>query len=89
MLWILKRISNYGAWSLWEESFNEELDQELHKPVTKIFKRKKMHARLKVDIWAVDLCDMESLSTNQNIKYLLCVTDIFTKYTWIKPSKDK
>ena len=48
-----------------------------------------MHARLKVDIWAVDLCDMESLSRNQNIKYLLCVTDIFTKYTWIKPSKDK
>ena len=50
MWWILKRISNYGAWSLWEEGFNEELDQELHKPVTKIFKRKKMHARLKVDI---------------------------------------
>ena len=23
------------------------------------------------------------------IKYLLCVIDVFTKYAWIKPSKDK
>ena len=28
-------------------------------------------------------------SKNWGIKYLLCVTDVFTKYAWVKPSKDK
>ena len=26
---------------------------------------------------------------NKNVKYLLCVIDIFTKYAWVKPLKDK
>ena len=33
---------------------------------------------------------MESLSSkNKNVKYLLCVIDVFTKCTWVKPLKDK
>ena len=33
---------------------------------------------------------MESLtSKNENVKYLLCVIDVFTKYAWVKPLKDK
>ena len=33
---------------------------------------------------------MESLSSkNKNAKYLLCVIDVFTKYAWVKPLKDK
>ena len=33
---------------------------------------------------------MESLSSkNKNVKYLLRVVDVFTKYTWVKPLKDK
>ena len=33
---------------------------------------------------------MESLSTkNKSIKYLLCVIDVFVKYAWVKPLKDK
>ena len=33
---------------------------------------------------------MESLSSkNKNVKYLLCVTDVFTKYAWVKPLKKK
>ena len=28
-------------------------------------------------------------SKNKNVKYLLCVIDVFTKYTWVKPLKDK
>ena len=26
---------------------------------------------------------------NRGVKYLLCVIDIFTKYDWVKPLKDK
>ena len=37
-----------------------------------------------------DLSEMKSLSSkNQNVKYLLCVTDIFIKYAWVKHLKDK
>ena len=33
---------------------------------------------------------MGSLSSkNKNVKYLLCAIDVFTKYAWIKPLKDK
>ena len=28
-------------------------------------------------------------STNWNVKYLLCIIDVFTKYAWIKPLKAK
>ena len=33
---------------------------------------------------------MESLSSNKkNVKYLLCIIDVFAKYAWVKPLKDK
>ena len=54
-------------------SVNEQLAEELHKPVTKKFKRRKVYARFKDNIWAADLAEMESLSSkNKNVKYLLC-----------------
>ena len=28
-------------------------------------------------------------SKNKNVKYLLCVIDVFTKYGWVKPVKEK
>ena len=69
---------------------NEQLAEELHKPLIKKFKRTKVCARFKDNIWAADLAEMESLSSkNKNVKYLLCVIDIFTKFAWVKPLKDK
>ena len=65
---------------------NEVLAQELHKPVIKKFERRKFYARFKDNIWALDIAEMGSLSSNNHgTKYLLCVIDIFTKYTWLKP----
>ena len=38
----------------------------------------------------VDLADMKSLSKyNRRIKYLLGVIDLFSKYAWVVPIKDK
>ena len=69
---------------------NEQLAEELHKPVTKKFKRRKAYARYKDNIWAADLAEMELLSSkNKNVKYFLCVIDVFTKYAWVKPLKHK
>ena len=71
-------------------SVNEQLAEELHKPVTKKFKRRKVYARFKDNIQATDLAEMEPLSSkNKNVKCLLCVIDVFTKYAWVKPLKDK
>ena len=42
------------------------------------------------NIWGVDLADMQSLSKyNKGIKYLLCPTNIFSKYAWVVSLKDK
>ena len=71
-------------------SANQQIAEDLHKPVIKKFKRRKVYARLKYNIWAAYSAEMEPLSSkNKNIKYLLCAIDVFTKYVWVKPLKDK
>ena len=43
-----------------------------------------------LNISAAGLAEMGSLSSkNKNVKYLLCMLDVFTKYPWAKPLKDK
>ena len=62
-------------------SVNEQRVEELHKPIIKKIKKRKVYARFKDNIWAADLAKIESFrSKNENIKYLLCVIDVFTKY---------
>ena len=52
-------------------SVNEQLAKELHKPVIKKFKRRKVYARFKDNVRATDLTEMGSLSSkNKNVKYL-------------------
>ena len=46
--------------------------------------------RFKDNIKTAVLAEIKSLSSkNKNVKYLLCVIDVFTKYAWVKPLKDK
>ena len=50
---------------------HKQLAEKLHKPVSKKFKRRKVYAKLKYNIWAADLAEMGSLSSkNKNVKYL-------------------
>ena len=66
------------------------LVDELHKPVIKKFEKKKAYSQFKDNIWRVDLADMPSLSRkNKGIKYLLCVIDLYSKYAFVIPLKDK
>ena len=63
------------------KQYQEQLAEELYKPVTKKFKRREVYASFKGNIWAADFTEMEPLSSkNKNIKYLLCVIDVFTEY---------
>ena len=49
-----------------------------------------MYSSFKDNIWGVDLADMQSLSKyNKGIKYLLCAINLFSKYAWVIPLKDK
>ena len=63
---------------------------ELHKPVIKKFNKRKVYSQFKDNIWGVDLADMQSLSKkNKGIKYLLCAIDLYSKYAFVVPLKDK
>ena len=73
-----------------EASVNEELAQELDKPVIKKFKKRKIYGRFKDNTWAVDLAEMRLLSSkNWGVEYLLCMIDVFIIYTWVKHLKDE
>ena len=69
---------------------NKILAEELHKLVIKKFNKRKVYSQFKDNIWGVDLADMQSLSRkNKGIKYLLCALDLFSKYAFVIPLKDK
>ena len=69
---------------------NSQLDNELHKPIIRKFKKRKVYSAFKENIWVVDLADMQLISKhNKGIRYLLCVIDLFSKYAWVVPLKDK
>ena len=73
-----------------EKNVHENLAKELHKPIIKKIKRRTVYTRFKDNIWAPDTAEMRSLSSkNKNVRYLLCVIDVFTKYVWVKPLKDE
>ena len=67
-----------------------QLACELHKQIIRKFKKRKVHSSFRNNIWGVDLAHMQSLSKyNKGIKYFLCTIDLFSKYVWVIPLKDK
>ena len=70
--------------------FNEQLAEELHKAIIRKFKKRTVYSRFKDNIWEADLADMQLISTfNKGFRFLLCAVDIFSKYAWVVPLKDK
>ena len=66
------------------------LSEELHKPVRKKFNRRRVIVNGIDKIWAADLADMKAFSkANKGFVFLLLVIDIFSKYGWIVPLKNK
>ena len=69
---------------------DQQLANELHKPIIRKFRKRKVYSSFKDNIWGVDLADMQLMSkSNKEIRYLLCVFDLFSKYAFVVPFKDK
>ena len=69
---------------------NQQLANELHKPIIRKIKKRKVHSSFKNNIWGVDLADIQLISKyNKGIRYLLCAIDLFSKYASVVPLKDK
>ena len=50
---------------------------ELHKPVIKTFKKRRVHSKFKDNISIESLTEIGSLSSkNQGIRYLLCIMEV-------------
>ena len=69
---------------------NQQLENELQKPIIRKFRKRKVYSTFKDNICDVDLADMQLIiKYNKGIRYLLYVIDLFSKYGWAAPSKDE
>ena len=54
---------------------NRKLAEELHKPIIRKYKKRKVHSLFIDNVSAADLADMQLISKfNEGIRFLLCVT---------------
>ena len=68
----------------------QQLAKEVFSPQITKFKRQRIIPLYKDETWSAELIDKSSLSKyNNNYKFLLTVIDIFTKYAWAIPLKNK
>ena len=76
--------------ALSENDWAQQLAEELHKPIRRKFKTRKVIVNHIDEIWSADLVFMDKLSKwNKGFKYLLTVIDVFSKFAWVVPLKDK
>ena len=69
---------------------NQQLANTLHKPIIRKFKKRKVYSSFKDNIWGVDLADRQLKNKyNKGIRYLLCAIDLFSRYAFVVPLKDK
>ena len=63
------------------KKWNEQFADELHKPIIRKFKKRKIIVGNIDDIWSADLVDMQQLkSYNHGFRYILNVIDVFSKF---------
>ena len=73
-----------------KDEYLKILADGLHKPKKKKFKRAKIITNGLNDIFASDLVDMSQFKDdNDGYKYLLNIIDVFSRYAWSVPLKNK
>ena len=69
---------------------NQQLVEELHKPIIRTFRKRRVYSSFKDNIWDVDLEDIQLISNfNKGLRFLLCIIDNSSKYAWVIPLKNK
>ena len=64
--------------------------EQLHKPVVRKFNKRKVQSPFIKNNWCADLAYMQFITKfNKGFRFLLCVIDIYSKYAWFIPLKDK
>ena len=70
--------------------WKKQLAKELLKPKRRRFARRKVFAGNVDSIWTADLLDIHQYARqNKGYKFILVVLDIFSRYAWARPLKDK
>ena len=70
---VYKFFNKKSSGSSIANEWNYQLANELHKPIIRKFKKRKVYSSFRDNIWGVDLADIQSLSKyNKGNKYLLC-----------------
>ena len=79
-----------GSCIIKENMSNKELAEELHKPIIRKFKKRKLHSPFIDKILIADLDDMQLIvKFNKRIYFLLGVIHILSRYAWLIHLKDK
>ena len=87
---LLKFFDKKSKGSGIKSMLNQQLANELHKPIIRKCKKRRVYSSFKDNLWGVGLADMQLISKyNKGIRYLLCSIDLFSKYAWVVPLKDK
>ena len=69
---------------------DQQLAEELHKTIIRKSNKRKVDPTFIDNIQGADLADMQLVSEFiKGFRFLLCVIDIFNKYPWGIPLKDK
>ena len=69
----------------------EKLANELHKPIIRNFKRRKVNfGNEPNEIWSADLIDLKKLKKyNNGFQYIINIIDLYSRYAWSIPIKNK
>ena len=82
---------------------NKKLFNELHRPITRKFQRRKVYSSYHDNIWGTDIANVQPLNNwgtdlvnvqplrkyNNRSRFLICVIDVYSKYALVIPLKDK
>ena len=67
---------------------NQQLAIELHKPIIRQIKKRKVYSSFKDNIWRVYLADMQLISKCKNeLDFYYVLLIFFSKYPWVVPLK--
>ena len=67
----------------------QHIGDELYNSIIRKLEKRKVYSSFKLNVWDADLAHMQLTSEYNKGLLFLCVVDIFSKYAWVVPLKDK